>query len=132
MTALRAALPLVAAFLLVTGCATRPRVSVAAETTEPTSVGDGTREIAVRVTASDTVVRIGDATFTLAGYRGYIGQLDGRAGWIEAGKVQLRWRDREITIQGPKSWANIVLDLEDARHFVVDQEGRTSRSVFKP
>lgn len=113
------------------GCATRPRADIAALSTDPVSVDDGSRKVSVSCTKDDTIVLLGDAKFTMRGARGYIGQIESQRGWIEIGAVSMRYDGREVSIRGRKAWQNIILDADESRNFIVDQDGKAMRSIWK-
>jgi hypothetical protein len=121
----------VALAVSVFGCATPEMRHVAVETTEPLSFGTlGARAISVRCTATDTVLEIGDAIFTIRGHRGYLGQLGVDEGWLSSGKVTIRWLGHSVTIQGRTAWG--VSTIGDGPvNLVIDQDGKSAKSVFK-
>ena len=52
-------------------------------------------------------------------------------GWIEIGAVSMRYDGREVSIRGRKAWQNIILDADESRNFIVDQDGKAMRSIWK-
>lgn len=116
--------------LLLAGCASRPRATVAGKTTDPVTVNDGSREVSVNCTEKDTVLKIGGSTITVKGSRGYSGIVESARGHVQVGDVVVFWDQKSLDVQGPKKFARIILD-EDM-NLMVDQDGGVYHSILKP
>ena len=121
------------ALLALNGCASGPSremIGIPAETLKPIHIGEASGPIVdARVRGETTVVTIHGARFVCQGHRGYLGQISARRGWISVGQVTFRYDGRGITMRGARQWARFQSGAKP--NLIVQQSGRTSRSVFK-
>ncbi len=89
----------------------------------------GGPDVAVRESGADTVVTIDGSRFLCRGHRGYLGQVSAGRGWISVGKITFRYDRGAITLRGRSNWARFKAGSRV--NLIVQQDGRTSRSVFR-